>query len=646
MRAIVAGLTLLGSTLVAVAEAGAGSRLASDGHLDAFFRAETERLAARQADAIRDRATWEARRPELRRQLLDMLGLWPLPERTPLEAVVTGQVEHDDFVVEKLHFQSLPGLYVTANLYRPRVAAGRLPAILYACGHAQVKTNGLSCGNKTGYQHHGIWFARHGYVCLLIDTLQLGEIEGEHHGTHRLGKWWWNSRGYTPAGVEAWNAMRAIDYLQSRPEVDADRIGMTGRSGGGSYTWTTAAIDDRIRVAAPVAGITDLRDQVVNGVVEGHCDCMFFVNTHQWDFWLNAALIAPRPLLVVNTDSDPIFPLDGVQRLHERVRQVYALYQTLTNLGLVIAPGPHLDTQDLQVPVFRWFNRHLRGADPLIAEPAVKRFHPLDLRVFDSLPANERNTRADDWFGGQPSRPDPLADPAATLTRLRERSFAAWPDTVAPPQPVRVSETRHAEVQIESWEFESAPGIRLPLTLLMPSRNPAQRMVLEIEDPALGPEDWERRIADRQRVLEQGGAASPAVALLRPRGVVDPSRGGRETGRPAIQQRRRFLLLGRTLGSEQVWDLRRAVQALRVLRPGIDRLDLAASGDMAVHALYAALFEPGIASVRAADLPPSHRDGPDYLNVLQVLDLPDTIELAKRQGIEVVRETTPAERRP
>src|SRR5690606_24658337 len=168
-----------------------------------------------------------------------------------------------------------------------------LPAILYACGHAGVVTNGVSCGNKTAYQHHGIWFARHGYVCLLLDTLQLGEIQGVHHGTYRLGQWWWNSRGFTPAGVEAWNCMRAIDYMVSRHDVDPDRIGMTGRSGGGSYTWTTAAIDPRIRVAAPVAGITDLHNHVVDGVIEGHCDCMFFLNSHRWDFALNAALIAP-----------------------------------------------------------------------------------------------------------------------------------------------------------------------------------------------------------------------------------------------------------------------------------------------------------------------------------------------------------------
>jgi dienelactone hydrolase len=399
----------------------------ADEELALYFRAGVERISRAPLRGINSLAAWEDHREGLRQEFLDMLGLWPLPEKTDLRAVTTGVIERDDYVVEKLHFQSLPGLYVTGNLYRPRNAAGRLPAVLYVCGHAQVVTNGVSCGNKAAYQHHGIWFARHGYVCLLIDTLQLGEIMGDHHGTYRLDQWWWNSRGYTPAGVEAWNGVRAIDYLQSRPDVDPDRIGMTGRSGGGSYTWTTAAIDERVRVAAPVAGITDLHNHVVDGVIEGHCDCMFFLNTHGWDFPLNAALIAPRPLLIVNTDTDPIFPLDGVVRLHAAVRPVFQWYQAATNLGLVIGPGGHKDTQDLQVPVFRWFNQHLKGEDPLIARAAVREIDPLELRVFSELPADAWNTRAQREFGAHRDAPARSYDADTILARLRRMVFGGWP---------------------------------------------------------------------------------------------------------------------------------------------------------------------------------------------------------------------------
>jgi hypothetical protein len=134
-------------------------------------------------------------------------------------------LEDDTVVVEKLHFQSSPGLYVTANLYLPKKIEAPLPDVLYVCGHAEVKTNDVSYGNKTAYQHHGAWFARNGYACLVIDTVQLGEIPGLHHGTYREGMWWWNSRGYSPAAVEAWNCIRALDYLETRPEIDKTRFG-------------------------------------------------------------------------------------------------------------------------------------------------------------------------------------------------------------------------------------------------------------------------------------------------------------------------------------------------------------------------------------------------------------------------------------
>jgi hypothetical protein len=221
-----------------------------------YFRQQTKLLTDRTFADIHTLEDWTSRQQEYRRQLFEMLGLDPLPERTPLRPVVTGTVEADDFVVENLHFQSRPGLYVTANLYRPKTQSAPLPAILYVCGHGGVKKDGVSYGNKTHYQHHGAWFARNGYVCLTIDTIQLGELEGIHHGTYRENMWWWNNRGYSSAGAEAWNCIRSLDYLQSREEVDPERLGVTGRSGGGAYSWWISALDERIKAAVPVAGIT------------------------------------------------------------------------------------------------------------------------------------------------------------------------------------------------------------------------------------------------------------------------------------------------------------------------------------------------------------------------------------------------------
>ncbi|MCC7373684.1 MAG: acetylxylan esterase [Verrucomicrobiales bacterium] len=604
-----------------------------DAALDRYFATETQRIAARAFAGLDSLEAWQQRRASLRHQLFEMLGLWPLPQRTDLQATVTGTLEQDDITVEKLHFQSLPGLYVTANLYRPKSQSGPLPAILYVCGHAQVKTNGLSCGNKSFYQHHGIWFARHGYVCLLIDTLQLGEIEGDHHGTYRLGQWWWNSRGYTPAGVEAWNSIRALDYLESRPEVDRQRLGMTGRSGGGSYTWTTAALDDRVKVAAPVAGITDLQNQVVDGVIEGHCDCMFFVNTHRWDFGLNAALLAPRPLLIVNTDSDSIFPLSGVQRLHEQVRKIYQLHNATTNLGLVIAPGPHQDTQDLQVPVFRWFNQFLKNDASLIEDAAVKRFSPLDLRVFKELPADQRNTRAQEWFGSSPTAPAANTSLPELQSILRTRVFAGWPDTEVPPQAQMLKDHRENGRHHQLWTFESQPNVPLRLHVVATNPRRASSWVLHLADEST-PANWEAQPPAKWRfTAEDREHPGSANTVLETRGL--GSLAWTQDARRQIQIRRRFQLLGQTVDGMRVWDIRQAVRMLHQRQPQLQSVEIHASGAMAVNALHAALWEPAISKLVLDNLPTRLEEAPDYLNVAQCIDVPTLLDRVRQRGAVV-----------
>jgi dienelactone hydrolase len=628
----------------------------NDQLLAEYFRAETATLADQCLADIRSLDEWKTRRPEYRRQLQEMLGLWPMPERTELKAVTTGKLERDDFVVENLHFQASPGLYVTANLYLPKGLKKPAPAILYVCGHSQQITNNLSFGNKTGYQHHGEWFARNGYVCLVIDTLQLGEIPGLHHGTHHLGLWWWNARGYTPAGVEAWFGIRALDYLGSRPEVDGERIGITGRSGGGSYSWTIAALDDRVKVAAPVAGITDLQNQVVDGVVDGHCDCMFFVNTYRWDFPQVAALIAPRPLLIGNSDKDKIFPLDGVVRLHEKTRKIYALYGATDKLGLLITEGPHLDTQDLQVPVFRWFNRFLKGDEAHVEMAAKKLLEREQLKVFGNLPANAVNTNIQETFvalakpaqlrgttggGDQPSE--------SLIAALREKVFAGWP---AETNSLAIELMGHNErfgVRMNAYDFQSQPKVGLWLYIFQRAKGKKPdavtlavldeenwKVCLATFDPWLGTGEQSqtyeskpligggRGLVSLRREVEAGKIT---LVLFAPRGIGPEAWKGEEKKRTQI--RRRFMLLGQTLDGMRVWDIRRAVQSMRAIKETKTKpLIVEASGQMGVNVLYASLFEPGVRRLELKRLPASHAEGPDYLNVLQVLDIPQAVQLA------------------
>lgn len=352
------------------------------------------------------RDNWQETQAAWRDELQEMLGLKPWPERTSLEPKITSTLEGNGYRVENLHFQPSPKLYVGANFYLPtgtKPSAG-WPAVLYVCGHAKVDEFGRLAGNKTSYQHHGIWFARHGIACLIIDTIQLGEFQGEHHGTYKLGRWDWISKGYTPAGVEAWSSIRAVDYLLSRTEIDAQRIGITGRSGGGAYSWYAAALDPRIKVAVPVAGITDLRNHVLDGCVEGHCDCMYMVNTFRWDYGKLAALIAPRPLLLTNTDSDSIFPLDGVIRIHRQLESLYRRIGKPQDYGVLIGPGPHKDSQELQVGAFKWLHLHLTGKEIVVDRAAVKELESRQLVAFaKELPLDEKVTGASRDFASKRS---------------------------------------------------------------------------------------------------------------------------------------------------------------------------------------------------------------------------------------------------
>jgi len=644
-------LFLLSVTALSAAE------LPGDRQLAEYFRKETAQVHAGTFANIQTLADWERERVLAKQQLQEMLGLSPMPEKTDLKATITGRVDQDDFYVENLHYQSLPGLYVTANLYVPKHLAKKVPAILYVCGHGQVKTNGVSFGNKTAYQHHGEWFARNGYVCLTIDTIQLGELEGIHHGTYREGMWWWNSRGYTPAGVEAWNSIRGLDYLQSRPEVDGDKLGVTGRSGGGAYSWWTAALDERIKVAVPVAGTTDLQNHVVDGCVEGHCDCMFMVNTYRWDYAKVAALLAPRPLLISNSDKDRIFPLDGVVRLHKEVANIYKLYGATNNLGLLITEGPHKDTQELQVPAFRWFNRFLKGEEPLIGMPAEKLLTPQQLKVFSSFPADERTTKIHETFVPLTKPAVPAnkseweAQRAGWLTALEEKSFRGWPDMPVP-NGLKVRGSAEAEsIQLMMWSFTSQEGVELPLYCVTKGSPQAAKTVkLQVVDE----KGWtnllsalaayqsgllgeELRITpgvkpDMLAWLKIVGEAEKdpiALVFLPPRGIgltawnPDPKK--------QVQIRRRFMLLGQTLDSMRVWDIKRAVEVLRT--EFTDRpVQLVGERNQGINALYASLFVDGITAVDLIEPPASHRTGPDYLNVLRYLDIPQAVAMAAEKA--------------
>ena len=633
-----------------------------------YFRGESVKLQENCLSEIKTLDDWLAKKEIYRKQLFEMLGMDPMPERGDLQAVVTGKIDHEDFVVEKVHFQASPGLYVTGNLYIPKGLTGPAPTVLYVCGHSAIYANGyrgalydsdIRCyGNKTAFQHHPTWFARHGYVCLIIDTLQSGEVQGIHHGMYRYNMFWWNSRGYTSAGVEAWFSIRALDYLETRPEVDMEKVGVTGISGGGADSWWIAALDERIKAAVPVAGITDVQNHVYDDAISGHCDCMYFVNTYRWDYPMVAALVAPRALLIANSDRDRIFPLDGVMRVHAGAKKIYKLYGAEEKLGVHITAGGHKDSQEQQMHAFTWMNQWLKDDRSLINMPAATLFEPKDLSVFDELPNDGINSKIHDVFtarAGEPVVPQTAEQWSKRRDYLKktllEKTFGGWPKNYeAMPLDIEpVFSVERDGVRLSAVDFTSQHDIRLRLYLVEKADlTKIGRIVLSVLDED-GWGEWlagmrtafEAKFFDEKtaptdkkafdslkRKLNEKGVA---MAYISPRGIGLTAWSSDES--KSLHIHRSFMLLGQTQDGMRVFDIRRAIQTLRQIeQTNKAKIQLEGHGVMAGVALYASLFEPGIERLDLYDLPKRHEDGPELLNVLRFMDVPEAVAMAAQRS--------------
>jgi dienelactone hydrolase len=580
-----------------------------------YLAAEVKRLGERFMDGAKTKAEWEAKRPKLKEQFLDMLGLWPLPEKTPLKATVTGTLDRGNVTIEKLHFQSKPGLYVTGNLYRPKKNDKKLPAILYVCGHSNKGRD----GNKTAFQDHGLWFASHGFVCLVVDTLQLGEVAGKHHGTYNLGRFWWQDRGYTPAGVECWNGIRAIDYLCSRPEVDPERIGVTGISGGGATTVWVAAADDRVKVAVPVSGMSDLESYVTNKVINGHCDCMFFINTYQWEWTTALALFAPKPLLFANSDSDSIFPMDGNRRIIERLRKCYTMLGKPDNVDEYVSKGGHDYRPDLRLAIFGFLNKHLKNDTAPVNDADFPKIEGKDLRVFPEdadLPKDQINDRVDEAFvpKAEVKLPSPRQNFSAwkegMIKRLRESSFRMMPEDIAAAELAFKGKLGGGISSHPTFVF----GARQIMGNL-PGNGIASLIVTDREEPSdKAAAVFEERIRNDSLALTTGIRAGPdnRWTIKNPPNTVERS----------------LALLGQTVDADQVRDLTSIIAHHASWARRGERLRILGRGPSGVVGAYAVLFMRGpVDEVVIMNPPVSHRDGPHFLNVERVLDLPTALGL-------------------
>jgi cephalosporin-C deacetylase-like acetyl esterase len=634
LPAVAAGLFLAASYAVAQTARPANTSAEYEA-LQAHFERVVQQRHQRLFAGIDSVAHWEQRKTRARDELVRMLWGERRPPGAPPSAVISQREERQSYSIENIVVETMPGVFLTANLYLPRTGARPFPVVLYQCGHA----------NKRYFKKHGAWFAQNGIAMLVMDNIEMGETGFTHHGVYANGWFHWYSRGFSPLAAELWNARRAVDYLASRADLDASRIGATGRSGGGMTTFFLAAIDERIRASAPVSGTLSTNLWVSRRLTFAHCDCQYPVNSYGMLYSEAGALIAPRPHLQANADADPGFPMDAFDDLITKMRHVYRLYGASAALQTAIAPGGHNDTEAIRLPVYSFFLRELLGRrEPVTAEGPVDE-PPDDVLVChrSGIPANEVLSRIDEVLV-------PLREPAGVAKRpadrdrrrkeladvLREQVFRYFPGKPAALDPEWSAESVSQGRRVREVKFTTLEGVRARALYSLPAAHQGG-----VKLPAVLIADHRRGIPvwGNEQPLERNRWGDRAMLI-----VETLDQGSRALERnlrsfsdndAAHHMRRQAMVMGTTIESIQVYEILRALELLRGL-PEVDpvRIAVTGKGEMGVNGMYASLLDGRVQRVVAHSPSASHRSGPHYLMVLRYTDVAGTAAaLADRLGV-------------
>ncbi|HLK65137.1 MAG TPA: dienelactone hydrolase family protein [Bryobacteraceae bacterium] len=369
----------------------------------------------------KSRKEWETRRDELQHQILSAAGLLPMPAKTPLRPKVVRHLEYSDYTIDVVLLETLPGYFLGGNLYRP--VGKKLPAPAVLIPHGHWKRGRLEDQPSYSVPALGINLARQGYMAFAYDMVGFNDTR---QTSHSFGGWSEVLWAFSPMGLQLWNSIRAVDYLQSRPDVDGHRIAATGASGGGTQTFLLAAVDDRVGFAAPV--------NMVSAYMQGGDPCEeapnLRVDTFNVEF---AAMMAPRPMLLVSSTHDwtrhtPTEEFPAIQR-------IYGLYGAFQNVHNAHIDAEHNYNRQSREAVYRFLAQNMQpghpGAEPVdrdVTLPADE-----DLLAFPKSGERDVEGYAEVFQAWKITGALPIQthmDPSSQRDALRYALGAQWPSQV------------------------------------------------------------------------------------------------------------------------------------------------------------------------------------------------------------------------
>ena len=522
---------------------------ADDRLLQWMDRIAQQQLSDREAAIARIHTLSEAkaRQAWVRAKILELLG--GLPDYNgPLNARVTGRIERPRYTIEKVVFESLPEFYVTADLYLPK-AGGKHPGVLIPMGHWEQ--------GKLAAQPMAANLAMKGFVALAYDPVGQGERQQAYDRRIEASLIGGATDQHFQAGAQSilagenfaryriWDAKRALDYLLSRPEVDGDKIGCTGCSGGGTLTTYISALDPRIKVAAPACYINSWRQLFAGPTGDSEQSFPFFLSSGL-DVADYIELFAPKPWLINSTVGD-FFPIEGARHAYQEALDWYRIYAAEDHIRWAVGPGPHGTPLEIREAIYQWMIRWLKDGRGDFREEPVEMALDFDLLATPSGQVEGRQM----YQVIQQSFRERMKQGNSEQLLAEIRKWSE--DRAGQPPLVHVLRDDPGEAfRTQELALEVEPGLEISGTLYAPLASGRKPAVLLVDlDAAMA-----ERLATRGLV----------VLNLHPRGLPLPSSGEDQA---AAKQNIRAWVIGKDMAGMRAFDIQRAVDLL-VARPDVD----------------------------------------------------------------------------